>query len=51
MAAGYLLVKEAGRKFTDLDNNPYDLRVRKMIASNGKIHDAVLETLNNAGVV
>lgn len=51
MAAGYLLVTEAGGKFTDLDNNPYDLRVRKMIASNGKIHDAVLETLNNAGVV
>jgi len=51
MAAGYLLVTEAGGKFTDLDNNPYDLRVRKMIASNGKVHNVVLETLNNAGVI
>jgi len=51
MAAGYLLVTEAGGEFTDLNNNPYDLRVRKMIASNGKVHDIVLETLHNAGVI
>lgn len=51
MAAGYLLVTEAGGEFTDLNNNPYDLRVRKMIASNGKVHDIVLDTLHNAGVI
>jgi len=51
IAAGALLVKEAGGEFTDLDGNPYDLRVRKMIASNGKVHREVLDTLHKAGVV
>uniref|UniRef100_A0A7S2U633 Inositol-1-monophosphatase n=1 Tax=Attheya septentrionalis TaxID=420275 RepID=A0A7S2U633_9STRA len=51
IAAGALLITEAGGKFTDLNGDPYNLRVRKMIASNGKVHDAVLEELHGAGVV
>mmetsp|Transcript_8243 Transcript_8243/g.12633 ORF Transcript_8243/g.12633 Transcript_8243/m.12633 type:complete len:330 (-) Transcript_8243:161-1150(-) len=51
IAAGALLIQEAGGKFTDLDGNPYNLRHRKMIASNGKVHDDILTTLNDAGVV
>ena len=51
IAAGALLVKEAGGQFTDLAGNPYNLRVRKMIASNGKVHDDLLAELNSAGVI
>lgn len=51
MAAGALLVMEAGGNFTDLKGNPYSLRQRKMCASNGKVHDAVLESLCEANVV
>eukprot|EP00978_Attheya_sp_CCMP212_P009579 scaffold22728_cov55-Attheya_sp.AAC.1 len=51
IAAGAILITEAGGKFTDLNGDPYNLRVRKMIASNGKVHDAVLEELHGAGVV
>jgi len=51
IAAGALLIQEAGGKLTDLNGNPYNLRVRKMIASNGLVHDEILRTLNDAGVV
>lgn len=51
IAAGALLIQEAGGKFTDLGGNPYNLRVRKMCASNGKVHGEILRTLNDAGVV
>uniref|UniRef100_A0A7S2W9W7 Inositol-1-monophosphatase n=1 Tax=Eucampia antarctica TaxID=49252 RepID=A0A7S2W9W7_9STRA len=51
VAAGALLVTEAGGKFTDLEDNPYDLRIRKICASNGKVHGQVLNVLNEAGVI
>lgn len=52
VAAGALLVTEAGGKFTDLEDTPYNLRIRKICASNGgNVHDQVLETLKEAGVV
>jgi len=51
IAAGALLVTEAGGKFTDLNGDPYSLRTRKMIASNGLVHDDILSTLQGAGVV
>jgi len=50
-AAGYIIVSEAGGKYTDLGNQTYSLRTRKMIASNGKVHDEIIETLNGAGVI
>ena len=52
IAAGALLVTEAGGKFTDLEGKDYTLRTRKMCASNGKVHDEVLRVLRDeAGVV
>lgn len=45
IAAGALLVMEAGGRFTDLDGNDFDLRSRKMCASNGLVHDEVLRVL------
>jgi myo-inositol-1(or 4)-monophosphatase len=50
IAAGAILVEEAGGKFTDLQNTPFSLQNRKMIASNGLVHEAILEELNAAGV-
>ena len=50
IAAGALLVKEAGGKFTDLNGNDFKLRNRKIVASNGKVHQAILDTLRDAGV-
>jgi myo-inositol-1(or 4)-monophosphatase len=49
-AAGALLVIEAGGRYTDLEGTDYTLRTRKICASNGRVHDAVLRALNEAGV-
>jgi len=51
VAAGALLIEEAGGRFTDLEGTAYALRVRKIMASNGKVHKEVLDILNTAGVV
>ena len=51
VAAGALLVTEAGGKFTDLEDRDYDLTIRKIVASNGLVHAEILESLNEAGVV
>ena len=52
IAAGALLITEAGGRFTDLTGKEYSLRTRKMCASNGKIHDEVIRILRDeAGIV
>jgi myo-inositol-1(or 4)-monophosphatase len=52
IAAGALLITEAGGRFTDLTGKDYDLRTRKICGSNGLVHDQVLDVLQNeAGVV
>ena len=51
IAAGALIINEAGGNFTDLAGDPFTLRTRKIVASNGKIHDELLTVLNDAGVV
>jgi len=52
IAAGALLIREAGGSFTDLEGRDFDLRSRKICASNGKpgVHDALLQTLREAGI-
>lgn len=45
MAAGVLLVTEAGGKVSDFDGGPLSIYGRKIIASNGVIHDAMLGVL------
>lgn len=52
VAAGALLITEAGGSFTGLDGEPWDLRVRKIMASSGSgtVHEEVLQILNEAGV-
>jgi len=44
-AAGWLLVEEAGGRVTDLYGAPYHLRAPHVLASNGRIHPALLDVL------
>ena len=45
VAAGWLLVEEAGGRVTDLEGRPYRLGHRYIVATNGRIHEALLHTL------
>lgn len=45
MAAGALLVTEAGGRFTDTDGNPDQLEGKAFVASNGHLHDQVLSVV------
>ncbi len=42
MAAGMLMVAEAGGKTTDYDGQPHTWSRRDLVASNGRIHDTML---------
>lgn len=44
-AAGSLLVEEAGGRVTDLVGGPLDLGAPAIVASNGRIHEAILGVL------
>ncbi|MFD1265904.1 inositol monophosphatase family protein [Paenibacillus motobuensis] len=48
IAAGALLVKESGGIVTDTVGNPYDIGVRRLVATNGKIHQELLDVLKTA---
>ena len=45
IAAGCLMVEEAGGRVTNPDGGPVDLGAPAVVASNGKIHDEMLATL------
>jgi myo-inositol-1(or 4)-monophosphatase len=47
MAAGVLLIWEAGGKVTDITGKPYDLLAQNALASNGKIHAEMFRILKN----
>jgi myo-inositol-1(or 4)-monophosphatase len=44
-AAGWLLVEEAGGRVSSLDGRPFDPFVPELLASNGKLHQRLLELL------
>jgi myo-inositol-1(or 4)-monophosphatase len=44
-AAGYLIVEEAGGKVTDLQGNKFSVYQHKILATNGKIHDEMIEVI------
>jgi myo-inositol-1(or 4)-monophosphatase len=48
MAAGVLLVREAGGKVTDFSGAPSSIYRKQVLASNGIIHDAMLGVLKKA---
>lgn len=49
IAAGVLLVQESGGKVTDTLGNDFHLGVRNLIATNGKIHDELVQKIEAAG--
>ncbi|GGG24035.1 inositol monophosphatase family protein [Paenibacillus abyssi] len=48
LAAGSLLIQESGGRVTDTFGEPYHLSVRNVAASNGHIHDELLDALKKA---
>jgi myo-inositol-1(or 4)-monophosphatase len=48
VAAGVLLVEEAGGRVTHYDGRPFDIYSQRIASSNGLIHDAMLEILQEA---
>ena len=47
MCAGKLIVEKAGGLVIDFDGNKIDIFSKKILASNGKLHDAMIEVLKN----
>lgn len=45
MAAGALLVEEAGGRITGMDGSPFDLTAGHVVASNGRVHEAMLAVI------
>ena len=45
MAAGALLIEEAGGKLTNFSGSTFDLYQKQIVTSNGKIHNEMLEVL------
>jgi len=45
IAAGVLLVEEAGGRVTSLDGGPFILRTGRIVATNGPIHDEMLRVV------
>ena len=48
IAAGILLVEEAGGRVTGVRGDPYDLLSGELVATNGRIHDALVDALARA---
>lgn len=49
-AAGFLIVEEAGGRVSDFTGRPYSPYQPHIIATNGKIHDALLSVVNNPNI-
>ena len=45
MAAGVLMIQEAGGEVTGYNNEPFDMFSRKVVASNGLIHQKMIDIL------
>lgn len=46
-AAGFLMVEEAGGRVTDFENRYYSPYQPHLVATNGKIHDELIEVIHN----
>ena len=51
VAAGSILIEEAGGTMSDLEGKRWGLEERKICVSNGLIHEELLGVLREAGVV
>ena len=48
VSAGALLVEEAGGTLSHLDGAPFDWTGREVVATNGHLHEALLESLGGS---
>jgi len=48
VAAGGLVVNEAGGVVSDLSGNKFDMHAEEILASNGKIHRQMIEVLQKS---
>jgi len=48
VAAGALIVEEAGGRITGMDGSRFDPAAAHLVASNGQIHDAMLDVIKHA---
>ncbi len=48
MAAGLLLIEEAGGRVTDIEGRPWQPWVQRVLVSNGHLHQALLELMDGA---
>ena len=49
VAAGYLILQEAGGKITDFDGNDYNVFEKETLATNGLIHEQMLKVIKRKG--
>lgn len=47
MAAGFLIVKEAGGRITNLKGGKWDFNERKYVVSNGRVHEELLKIFHS----
>jgi myo-inositol-1(or 4)-monophosphatase len=47
IGAGSLIVEEAGGKVTNLSGGPLDISSGHILATNGKIHEEIIEVLTS----
>jgi myo-inositol-1(or 4)-monophosphatase len=47
VAAGVLLIEEAGGRVTDYRGDPLNIYTPKVVATNGRVHDAMMRILNS----
>jgi myo-inositol-1(or 4)-monophosphatase len=47
VAAGALIVEEAGGRVTGMDGSPFNPTAAHLVASNGRIHDAMIEIIRD----
>lgn len=48
VAAGFLMIQEAGGRVSDFKGNPFDIYSKEILASNGHLHEAMVEVLVGA---
>ena len=48
VAAGALVVTEAGGRITGMDGGAFDVRAGHLVASNGNVHEAILEVIRES---
>ena len=49
LAAGWLIAKEAGATITDYSGRPFELEKKKILVSNGNIHQEMIKLLEIKG--